>query len=106
MNIVLSKLRDLPTPFGGLLIMCTMDHAQLSPVKGLSFFLSSHIMTCFTMVILINSVRYHQDEYFQTLQYISRMNPLIIKDDEVRKEDFFQLGRSVLIFVNSWKILQ
>ena len=102
-DMILRRLRKSPTPFGGVLVMGTMDHAQLAPVKGLPFLLSSHIMTCFTMVRLSHSVRAHQDAEFQELQAIARMNPILLQSDPAHKIRFIELCKNVLTFVSSWE---
>ena len=57
LDLMLRKLRQVSTPFGGVLIFGTMDHAQFRAINGLPFLLSTHILTSFTLVGLRHSVR-------------------------------------------------
>ena len=56
-DIILRKLRKSSAPFGGVLLIGTMDHTQLQPIGSLPFLLSTSVLTCFTMVQLKESVR-------------------------------------------------
>ena len=56
-DIILRKLRKSSAPFGGVLLLGTMDHTQLQPIASLPFLLSTSVLTCFTMVQLRESVR-------------------------------------------------
>ena len=37
LEIILRILRGNIIPFGGVLILCTLEHTQLAPVKGKTF---------------------------------------------------------------------
>ena len=74
-DIILRKIRKSQTPLGGVLILCTMDHTQLQPIKQLLILTSSMMITCFQDVRLEHSVRACSDIQFQRLQAITRMNP-------------------------------
>ena len=63
-------------PFGGVLILGTMDHAQLQPINASPFLCSTLILTTFTMVELKSSVRTANDALFHEFQQLTRMNPL------------------------------
>ena len=52
LEIILMGLRGNSIPFGDVLIVCTLYHNQLEPVKGKTFLVSSHILSCFKMVRL------------------------------------------------------
>lgn len=56
-DIILRKLRKSLAPFGGVLLLGTMDHTQLQPIAALPFLLFTSVLTCFTMVQLKVSVR-------------------------------------------------
>ena len=71
LEVILRRLCRNSIPFGGVLIMCTIDHTQLVPVKGKQFLVSYHILSCFKMVILQHSVRACNDPEFQPLQQIA-----------------------------------
>ena len=82
LDLVLRKLRDVTTPFGGVLILGTMDHAQFRAINGLPFLLSTHIMTSFILVGLRHSVCAAGDVDFQRLQDLTRMSPDLLKRNE------------------------
>ena len=74
-DIILCKEQNFQIPFGGVLIIGTMDPTQLQPIDKLPFLTSSLMMTCFPMIELQHSVRPHGDIEYQRLQAITRMNP-------------------------------
>ena len=41
----------------GLLIICTIDHTQIHPIKARPFLISTHVITFFQMVALETLVR-------------------------------------------------
>merc|ERR1712127_393057 len=57
LDILLRKIRNGNIFFGGLLIIASLDHRQLPPVKGKPFLMSPHVLTCFKFSILEHSVR-------------------------------------------------
>ena len=85
-GIVLRKVRDSQTPFGGVLILGTMDHTQIQPINQLPFLTSSLVLTCFNAIELQHLVRAHQDLEFQRIQQITRMNPFELSQDKSIKE--------------------
>ena len=74
-DIILRKLRNSAIPFGGVLIIGTMDHTQFGAIDGLPLYLSSHLLTDFSLVRLDQSVRAHMDPDFQRIQAIARYTP-------------------------------
>lgn len=103
MEIVLRKKRRSQTPFGGVLILGTMDPSQLEPIRQLPFLVSSLMLTCFRAVELRHSVRAHGDVDFQRLQAITRMNPFELSQSPELKNEFFDLAGRVLTFVPNWQ---
>jgi hypothetical protein len=101
LDIILRRVRTNNTFFGGVLLLGTMDHMQLPPVRGLPFLVSSHMMSCFQMVRVKQSVRAHGDLNYMELQKIARMlpkeyTPMIL-------QWFRSLCKDVFIFVDSWE---
>ena len=47
LEIILRILLGNSIPFGGVVIICTLDHNQLTHVKGIPFLVSYHIFSCF-----------------------------------------------------------
>ncbi len=94
-DIIFRKLHNSTMPFGGVLVLGTLDHAQLQPIKALPFLMSSLVTTSFTMVQLKESVRASTDRQFRQLQNIIRMNPYELIQDPVHRENF---NRLMLLF--------
>ena len=101
-DIILRYLRKSQIPFGGVLILGTMDHTQIQPINLLPFLTSSLVLTSFVAVKLQHSVRAHGDIDFQRLQSITRMNPFELRNDSSLKQEFFDLAGSILTFVPDW----
>lgn len=99
-DIVLRKIRKSQTPFGGVLILCTMNHTQLQPINQLLILTLSMMITCFQMVRLEYSVRAHGDIQFQRLQAITRINPYVLIQSAALKTEFFDLAERILLYVN------
>ena len=103
LDLVLRRLQHVSTPFGGVLIFGTMDHAQFRAINGLPFLLSTHIITSFILVGLRHSVRAAGDFWFQKLQDLTRMCPNSLKRNEKAWKCRFQkLALQCLTFVSSW----
>ncbi|KAL7538852.1 hypothetical protein ACHAXR_012264, partial [Thalassiosira sp. AJA248-18] len=107
LDIILRKSRNVDIPFGGVLVIGTMDHTQLGAIEGWPFLLSSHILTDFVMIGLSHSVRAHGDEDFQRIQAITRMSPSVLMSirndsEESYEDEFKRLVREKIRFVNSW----
>ena len=78
-----------------------MDHMQLPPVRGLPFLVSSHMMSCFQMVRLKQSVRAQGDLNYMELQKIARMSPKEYTPMILQR--FQNLCKDVFTFVDSWE---
>ena len=102
LDIVLRLARNSDIPFGGVLILGTMDHTQLGAIDGWPFLLSSHILTDFLMVRLCHSVRAHRDPAFQRIQALTRMPPSELLGTPGLEEEFKQLLRDNMTFVDGW----
>ena len=100
-DIILRTKRDSQIPFGGVLIIGTMDPKQLQPIAQLPFLTSSLMLTCFRMFELKQSVRAHGDPDFHRLQTISRMNPFELLASTELKNEFFELAKQ-LTYVRDW----
>jgi len=94
-DIILRKLRRSRIPFGGVLLIGTMDHTQTQPIKALPFLLSSLILTSFTMVQLKESVPAAEDTLFCEFQNPTRENPHVLQNDHVKKDCFSWLVENI-----------
>ena len=100
LDIILRRIRSNNIFLGGILLLCTMDHTQLAPVVGRPFLVSSHIVSCFSMVGLKHSVCASLDTEFQRVQVIARMHP-----NEYNRhllDEFSHLCSTVFKFVDDW----
>ena len=59
---------------GGVLIIFSMDHTWIQPIHGYPCLTSYHIIPCFKMVALEHSVQASDDDSFQIIQQIGRLN--------------------------------
>lgn len=105
-DIIMRKLRQSQVPFGGVLVLGTMDHTQIQPIKALPFLTSTLVMTCFSCVKLKHSVRAAAEPLFCEFQQLTRMNPLQLLSDEridgkTHKERFYELANQLFEYVPS-----
>ena len=72
LDMILQRMRNNDIPFGRFFIIYSMDHNQLTPVFGKLFLVSSHILSCFKMVRLQQSVCAFGNLNFELLQVITQ----------------------------------
>ena len=101
-DIILRKGRRSQTPFGGVMIIGTMDPSQLKPINQQPLLTSSLMLTCFVMFELKHSVRAHGDKDFQRLQAITRMDPFELLASPELKREFYKLARKIFTYVLNW----
>ena len=102
LDIILRRIRDTNIFFGGVVIIGTIDHTQLQPVRGRPFLTSSHAITCFRMVKLKTSVRAAGDPDFQRIQEIARMHYSKYVSNPDLITEFKTLLSNTCTFVPSW----
>ena len=102
LDLILRIARNSHIPFGGVLILGTMDHTQLGAIDGWPFLLSSHILTDFVLIRLSHSVRAHGDAEYQEIQALTRMNPVELLSDPAYEIRFKKLLRENMTFVDDW----
>ena len=100
LDIILRKVSILNIYLGGLLVIGTLDHKQLPPLKGKPFMTLQHILTSLEFVILQHSLRASGDPDFQRLQNIARLHPRKYKEYPALIDEFRRLIVSVCTFVN------
>jgi len=100
LDIILRRIRNSSTPFGGLLIISTMDPLQLHPVRGRPPLLSPHFLTSFRATFLRHSVRASRDANLRRIQTISRMLPTELTAAIIT--EFKSLVASHCTFVDDW----
>ena len=99
--MILRQTRGSSIPFGGVLILCTIDHTQQAPIRRKPFLVSSLIIRCFKMVKLVHSVRANQDLNFHRIQQIAGMHPSeYIRQPELLIE-FELLSSNIFTFVDN-----
>ena len=75
LDIILRKVRNSHIYLGELLVVDTLDHKQLTPIKGTILMISLHIFTSFEFLILQYSVRVSGDPGYQRRQNIAHLHP-------------------------------
>jgi predicted GIY-YIG superfamily endonuclease len=128
LDIILRKLRDTDIPFGGVLvstpiihlccfsyedssiassllckIIATCDHAQFQAIRGLPFFLSTHLLTDFNVVELRKSVRAHGDPVLQRIQDITRMSPTKLLENPELEVEFKSKAKACFRSARDWQ---
>jgi hypothetical protein len=102
-DIIMRRLRSNNIFLGGLLIICTLDHTQIQPVKGRPFLTSTHIIPCFKMVSFVNSIRASGDAAFQKIQELARFNYIIFEEEPDLIDEFVRLLVSEnFTFIDNW----
>jgi hypothetical protein len=99
LDIIFRYFRKNSTYMGGILIICTMDHKQLPPIKATPALLSTLIRTNFKMKLMKFSVRAVNDADLQTLINISRLNATVI---QARLQQFKNIIITKCNHVNDW----
>ncbi len=61
LDIMFQKACNSPLPFGGLLILGSLDPRQIGVINAMPFLTSTLILTCFQAIKLSHSVRAHHD---------------------------------------------
>ena len=72
-DMFFSRFRRNNISFGGILLLCTVDHTQTLLDSGNPFLVSLHTLSCFQIVRLDNSVSAIGDHMFQGFQIISQV---------------------------------
>ena len=101
-DIILRRVRECNTYLGGLLLIFTIDHTQIQPVEGRPFLTSSHMVPCFKMVALEESVRAASDSRLKRLQQIARYNNDKFESNPRLVKEFVRLCSKTFTFVSGW----
>ena len=101
-DIILRRIRQNNLPWGGVLLMVSLDNCQFGTITGKPFLVSSLILTCFQMVKFRCSVRASTDKEYQRVQDISRMSAQTLIDNPALVQEFADLVGRVFTFVPSW----
>ena len=100
-DIILRYIRESNKPFGGMLIISTMDHLQIDPCKGKHALLCPLIfISSFQFHRLTKSVRAAKDETWQRIQEITRLPYEVLKTREI-KEEFISKFTAACSFLKS-----
>lgn len=101
-DIILRRLRGSDLFLGGVVLLCTLDHLQLRPIKGIPLLLSPHIMSCFRMFQLKQLVRSSQDQHLQRIIDICRMSKTQYEEDPSVIGELRNLLSTHCTWVDSW----
>ena len=71
---ILHKIRNSNIYMGGVLNIFSMDPTQIQTIGVHQFMKSCHIIYCFKMVTLENSVQASNNDIFKFIQKIARLN--------------------------------
>ena len=102
MDIIFRRIRGVNTHMGGVLIISTIDDKQLQPIEGFPVLLSPHIITCFTVKMLTESVR---AATCKTSRRINEINRLPYRALLANRTNLINEYRGLLekfTFVDSW----
>ena len=101
-DIILRKVLNINIYMGELLIIFSMDHTQIQPILGRPFLTSFHIIPCFKIVSLENTVWAYDDDAFQRIQKVGRLNHKMFDNEPELVDDFLQLRPENFMFVDLW----
>lgn len=101
-DIILRRIRNSNIYMGGVLFIFSMDHTQIQPIEGHPFLTSCHIIPCYKMVVLSNSVRAHNDPDFKRIQEIARYNYKKIENNPELINEFIRLCSEKFTFIERW----
>jgi hypothetical protein len=87
LDIMFQKCRNSPLPFGGLLILGSLDPRQIGAIKAMPLLMSTLILTFFQAVKLCHLVGAFHDPDYRELLNIMQTNPLDLIDNEGKKPD-------------------
>ena len=80
-DIISQKVRNINICFGGVLIIFSVDHTQIQPIRGQPFLASSHVIPCFKMVTLKHYIRSVNYVPFKCIQQIARYKYKILEEE-------------------------
>ena len=100
LDIILRRIRDNSIFLRGILVVTTLDHAQLQPMKGRPFLRSSHDISCFKMIKLSNSVKAYGDAPFLRIQEVFCMYYNNFEENPELLEEFKELLSGTCTFVD------
>ena len=103
LDVILRRLKMNDIFFGGILIICTIDHKQLAPIKGRPILTSPHMLTCFDAYMLKESVRAHDDKNLSEIQDICRMSFRKYRENDNLLRRFKLLLGNYCTFVPTWQ---
>jgi hypothetical protein len=72
LDIIFRRIRDSSLFMGGVHWIASLDHLQMQAIDGRPVLMSPHILTCFDLFLLRESVRASRDAPYRRLQDITR----------------------------------
>ena len=101
-DIILRRIRNTNIYLGGVLIIGTIDHTQIQPIEGRPFLTATHMLSCWRMIALRNSIRASTDLNFQRIQEIARKSHRELKENMHLVDEMIALSSQHLTFVTDW----
>ena len=101
-DIIIRKIRNSNMHMGGSLIILSMDHVQIQPLRSHPFLTSCDVIPCFKVVSLNHSVIVSNDIHFQRIQQTTRYNYQRFVNEPELIDEFVDLWSEHLTFVDKW----
>jgi len=99
LDIIFRRIRDSSLFMGGVHWIASLDHLQMQAIGGRPVLMSPHILTCFDMFLLRQSVRASRDAPYRRLQDITRYSREAFTTDVIA--EFCSILATNCNFVNS-----
>ena len=100
-DYILRQVRSSNLFMGGILMIGTLDHLQIQPIKGRPFLLAHSVIPCIKMISLIHSVRASGDEFVE-LQSIIRKDYNEFESNPNLEQRFRDICSDIFTFVDCW----
>ena len=97
-DMIMRYVRGCSLFMGGIFVFCTMDHLQLLPFHGTPVLLSMYVITDFTFIRLVESVRAAKDAALRAIIQYTRLT-YWTKNDE---HNFAKLLENNCLFVKTF----
>ncbi len=101
-DIIFRRTRQSNAPYGGVMLVTTMDEYQIKAVNALPAILSPLVVSTFRFLKLKESVRAANDPVFRRIQEITRMPASTVIANPSLKQEFEALVRQHCTFVDNW----
>ncbi|CAG0893520.1 unnamed protein product [Cyprideis torosa] len=98
LDSVMKYVMNNDRPFGGKLVVANGDHVQLQPILGRPFWMSTHLMMSFDILLLKKYVRMANDPTLQNVLGLLR-SPTMSED---QREEVLHAVEANCNFIDTW----